>query len=143
MKHLNILACIAILLGVAWLTAPATAAELNEASTLIDVQPRSDLAGSPPAFASAIDDLPLMDGLSPVADHDMLFVVPRQGRLAETVTEGTVDIDDVYRFYRHSLPQLGWTIVDGRTYDRGGERLRIDAHADGKVSTVRFSVHPQ
>lgn len=118
------------------------AAELNSTSTLQDTVPPQSIP-VPTKFASAIEDLPLMPGLSPLADEDTLFVVPHEGRIAESVAVGSVDIDDVYKFYRSSLPQLGWKIVDGRTYIRANEVLRIDAHADGKVSTVRFSVKPK
>ena len=64
------------------------------------------------------------------------------GRIAETNAIGPVDIDDVYKFYRHSLPHLGWKVVDTRTYVREGEQLRIDAHANQKITLVRFTVKP-
>jgi len=79
-----------------------------------------------------------MPGLDPVADEDMVFSVPHAGRIAESYAQGTMDIDDVYKFYGKSLPHLGWKVVDGRTYDRDGERLRIEAHANGKVRPCVF-----
>jgi hypothetical protein len=109
---------------------PAHAATLNQAS------------GGEQQFASVIDDLPLMTGLKPVEDSDVLFVEPHEGRIAETEASGAVDIDEVYNFYRRSLPHLGWKVIDGRTYEREGERLLIDARADGRITTVRFSVKP-
>ncbi len=93
-------------------------------------------------FTSVIDDLPLMPGLKTVEDKDVLFIEPHEGRIAETEAMGAVDIDEVYNFYRRSLPHLGWKIIDGRTYEREGEHLRIDAHADGKITTVEFTVKP-
>lgn len=93
-------------------------------------------------FTNVIDDLPLMPELKIVQDEDILFVEPHQGRIAETEATGAVDIDEVYNFYRRSLPHLGWKVIDGRTYQREGERLVIEAHADGRTTTVRFSVKP-
>jgi hypothetical protein len=99
--------------------------------------------GPPEAqFTSVIDDLPLMHGLKTVEDTDVLFVEPHQGRIAETEASGSVAIDEVYNFYRRSLPHLGWKVIDGRTYERDGEHLLIDARGDGKITTVRFSVKP-
>jgi len=93
-------------------------------------------------FTSVVDDLPLMPGLKAEDDKDVLFVEPHAGRIAETEAKGEVTIDDVYNFYRHSLPHLGWKAVDGRTYEREGERLRIDAETSGKITTVQFTIKP-
>ncbi len=124
------------------LTGPLYAATLNTSTNLIDTAPPQTVPAPETKFTPAIDDLPLMPNLNPVPQEDLVFVVPHAGRIAETTAEGPVDIDDVYNFYRRSLPHLGWQILDARTYIRDGERLRIDAHANGKVTTVRFSVKP-
>jgi len=122
-------------------SAPAEAAQVNSHSTLIDRM----FTPSPPApetqFAGAIPDLPLMPALEPQPEEDVSFAT-RNGRFAESTAEGEADIDDVYKFYRRTLPHLGWTAVDGRTYERAHEQLRIEAHANGKVSTVHFTVKP-
>jgi hypothetical protein len=125
-------------------TTPLYAAQLNTKSTLVDTTPPNLVPSPAPEtkFAPAIEDLPLMPDLNPVPDEDTMFVVPSAGRIAQSTAEGPVDIDDVYKFYRKSLPHLGWKVVDARTYLRDGEQLRIDAHANGKVTTVRFSVKP-
>ena len=137
-EHMLLLA--ALLFPVA--SAPAQAAQINSRSTLIDRM----FAPSPPTgpetqFTDAIPDLPLMPGLEPQPEEDVSFAT-KNGRFAESVAEGEVDIDDVYKFYRRTLPHLGWTAVDGRTYERAHEQLRIDARANGKVSTVHFTVKP-
>jgi len=123
---------------------PLKAATLNSSSTLIDQRDAQDITptAQQPQFAHVIDDLPLMPGLEVKPEEDVLFADPTAGRIAETTAEGPVDIDDVYKFYRRSLPHLGWVVVDGRTYRRDGELLRIDAKATGKVTTVHFSVKP-
>jgi hypothetical protein len=138
-----------ILIAIALLTASfcatgAMAATLNSSTTLVDQRDASpqNIAQDEPQFARIIDDLPLTPGLEPVPEEDVLFVTPGVGRIAETSAQGMVDIDEVYNFYKRSLPHLGWRAMDARTYRRDGEVLRIDAHADGKVTTVNFSVRP-
>jgi hypothetical protein len=123
---------------------PLEAAQLNTKSTPAFAQPSPPAAPAAPEtkFDAVIDDLPLMTGLTPVPDEDTLFVEPHAGRIAESVATGEVAIDDIYAFYRRALPHLGWEMVDGRTYRRGGERLRIDARANGNTATVRFSIKP-
>ena len=136
----------ALPLILALIAAPACAAQLNTTSTLTDTEaPPAVMAPEPPApqFVPAIEDLPLMPGLEPVPNEEMVFVTPRAGRIAESTAEGPVDIDRVYWFYRRTLPQLGWQMADMRNYLRDNEHLRIDAHADGKTTTVRFTVKPQ
>jgi len=120
---------------------PLYAAQINTQSTLVDTVPEHDFPASA-RFTKVIDDLPLMPGLQLVEDRDLLFSEPVLGRIAETNAEGPVDIDDVYHFYQKSLLGLGWKMIDARNYLREQDHLRIDAHADGKVTTVRFSVRP-
>ena len=125
---------------------PVQAATLNSTTTLIDQTDSSPEApvveSDQPQFAKVIDDLPLMPGLFLKQDGDVLFAEPSVGRIAETEATGTVDVDDVYRFYRKTLPQMGWKSVDARSFRRESEILRIDVKADGKETTVFFSLKP-
>ncbi len=94
-------------------------------------------------FAKVIDDLPLMPGLTPQDDKDVLFT-SGDARIAQTTVTGSVNIEDVYQFYHKSLPQLGWKYVNERTYERDNEKLRIDVKGSDTLATtvVRFSVEP-
>jgi hypothetical protein len=121
--------------------APIQAAQLNTDTVMTDTVPETTIPSST-TFAKVIDDLPLMPGLQLVEGEDVLFAEPVLGRIAETTAEGTVDVDDVYNYYRRSLPGLGWKVIDARDYIRENDHLRIDAHADGKTTSVRFSVRP-
>lgn len=96
----------------------------------------------PPHFTSVIEDLPLMPGLEPVEDEDVLFDAPGSGRIAETNAMGPVDADDVYKFYKKSLPHLGWHAAGTNTYRRANEELHIDARANQKITLVTFTVKP-
>lgn len=94
-------------------------------------------------FAKVIDDLPLMPGLELQDDKDVLFL-SGSSRIAQTTAVGMVDIDEVYYYYESSLPQLGWKKIDARTYERGGERLRLDVRGNNPsgMTIARFSVEP-
>jgi hypothetical protein len=96
----------------------------------------------PTHFTKVIEDLPLMPGLELVDDEDVLFDAPGSGRIAETNAMGPVDADDVYKFYKRSLPHLGWRMIDFHTYRRESEELRIDARANQKITLVTFTVKP-
>jgi hypothetical protein len=130
-----------LLILLALLPMSAVAAQLNTTTTLRDVQPPQEVEEPSPAFANVIDDLPLMPGLQVVKDEDVLFATSK-ARIAATTAEGPVDIDAVYDFYSRSLPQLGWKKLDSRNYLRGQDRLSIDAHAEDKTTTVKFTLHP-
>jgi hypothetical protein len=127
-------------LAAALIALPLHAAELNQASGADQGSPVPQ--ADPPHFTKVIEDLPLMPGLQLIEDEDVLFATPGSGRIAETNAIGPVEIDDVYKFYRRSLPHLGWKTVDAHTYVREGEQLRIDAHANQKITVVRFTVKP-
>jgi glucose/arabinose dehydrogenase len=132
-----------LIIVLALLLAPcAYAAEINSESTLRDDTPTQDIPNTAPEFTKIIEDLPLMPGLELLPDNDVLFLTARSGRIAESTAQGLVDVDEVYKFYRRSLPHLGWKIIDARTFQRDHDVLRIDAHADQKITTVRFSVKP-
>lgn len=114
---------------------------INKETTLVDTMPETTIPAST-NFAKVIDDLPLMPGLQLVEGEDVLFAEPVLGRIAETTAAGPVDIDDLYRYYSNNLPGLGWKKIDAKNYSRDNDHLRIDAHAEGKITSVRFSVRP-
>ena len=94
-------------------------------------------------FTTAIEDLPLMKGLEIVEENDVLLIFG-SNRIAQTTAKGWVDIDEVYYFYQETLPELGWTAVNAKTYLRDNERLLINASSanpDG-MTHVTFEVEP-
>lgn len=95
-----------------------------------------------PQFSEAIEDLPLMPGLQLAEDKDVLFATPHSGRIASSTASGVVDVDQVYEFYKKTLPSLGWKPLDARTYQREGDKLSIEARARDKTTTVKFTVTP-
>ncbi len=106
------------------------------------------MAGLGPAdaadsFIAGIDDMPLMPGLTQLADRNVVFDAP-SGRIVEAYAEGPVAREAVHSFYARTLPQLGWRKRGGALYVRDGETLRLEfpAARPGGRTTVRFFLSP-
>jgi len=92
-------------------------------------------------FFNLLDDVPVMPGLTPVSDAGIEFDTP-SGRIVESYAIGKTDRKSVLKFYRATLPQLGWRPGAGNAFLRESESLRIDFFGpDGEI-TVRFTVAP-
>lgn len=96
-------------------------------------------------FLGAVDDLPLMPGLTEDTQAAMTFDAP-EGRIVEATAVGAVTRTAVLDFYAETLPQLGWTVENRAvgTFLREGERLVVDFPEPngGDSLAVRFSVTP-
>lgn len=86
-------------------------------------------------FLSAIDDMPLADGVVELADGALVFDKP-EGRIVQVTAlrEGASSPALIRQFYLDTLPNLGWQAgaqAPGRlTFTRKGEILRITLTAD-------------
>lgn len=94
-------------------------------------------------FLKAIDDVPLVAGLTELADP--IVFESDQGRVVRTSAEGQVDGARISSFYTASLPSLGWKPVagaDGLAFERENERLTIGVRepASNKPAQVRFEL---
>ncbi len=98
-------------------------------------------ATDPPAFLIAIEEVPLMSGLTEERTPALNFDKP-DGRLVETYAYGKITAEDAAAFYRAVLPELGWYIIDGLVFSREGEMLRIDLIPEGRLLVVRFVLSP-
>jgi hypothetical protein len=93
-------------------------------------------------YVADVADLPLMAGLEEVTDAGMAFDKP-SGRIVEAYAHGAVAVAAVRRFYRETLPQLGWQRLGRDRFAREDERLEIDyLGADGDL-TVRYTLQPR
>ncbi|NQU56600.1 MAG: hypothetical protein HQ513_05140 [Rhodospirillales bacterium] len=99
-------------------------------------------------FLSAIEDLPLMTGLNEVDGGVMVFDSPA-GRIVEALTMGAVSKDAVLRYYRQTLPQLGWLERPPGQFSREGEMLKLEFPQTQAISgsgspliSVRFMLSP-
>ena len=95
-------------------------------------------------FVPGIPDLPLMPGLAVADPVPVVFDKPG-GRIVEAAALGASSPAAGARFYRATLPQLGWTPgpeerYDALSYARENETLRIEMGEDG---TVRFLLAPR
>jgi hypothetical protein len=95
-------------------------------------------------FVAGIEDMPLMPGLTQLAERNVVFDAP-SGRIVEAYAEGQVGREAVRSFYARTLPQLGWHGQGSDRYVREGETLRIefpDARPGGSRVLVRFFLSP-
>lgn len=131
MKHLFfILSLMALALA-----SPVHASNLNSGSTLAD----EGIIPAPAQNSVMLGDIPLMDGLQIYHDPELIHLFA-DDPTEPVIAVGIVDVDDVYNFYKHALPPLGWQASSGRDYTQSGKTLHIDAHADGKKTVVTFTI---
>jgi hypothetical protein len=123
-------------------TPPARLAALLLAGLLALAAPALALAQPPDGYVADVADLPLMDGLEEVSEAGMAFDKPA-GRIVEAYAHGAVETAAVRRFYRRTLPQLGWQRLGPDRFAREDEELEIDyLGADGDL-TVRYTLQPR
>lgn len=92
-------------------------------------------------FVFGFEDLPLMDGLTQVAQDSVLFDTP-QGRIVQASAVGNATEASVIAFYDSTLPQLGWTQIAAATYQREGEVLRLEFSTMNQQLVVAFLAEP-
>ena len=95
-------------------------------------------------FLAAIEDLPLMPGLTEDANAGVNFDSPA-GRIAEAIAFGNVSARQVLDFYAAALPQLGWRQDGDAEFSREREILKLEFPEPPKAGlplTVRFALKP-
>jgi hypothetical protein len=95
-------------------------------------------------YLSAVDDLPLAQGLTEQKDKTTVFDAP-VGKLITAYATGKVKAADVVDFYDNTLPQLGWEKTASGTYHRKAETLKIDVLGGqgGDPVNVSYTVSSQ
>ena len=99
-------------------------------------------AAAETGFVADIADLPLMPGLAEVPESGVTFD-KASGRIVEAFAHGAVASAEVRRFYRQTLPQLGWDRLGRDAYAREGERLTLDYLGRDGDLTVRYTLAPR
>lgn len=109
---------------------------------LAAVMPAAERASANgPDFLANVEDLPLPGGL--VEDPDARVSFDKAGiRIIEAAASGDVAPDAVTRFYRETLPSLGWVPVGPGAWQRDGEVLRIAVVEAGPPVRVQFTIAP-
>jgi len=95
-----------------------------------------------PRYFSALPDLPLYERLEEVPDSGLLFDNP-SGRIVETFAQGRVSRAEVERFYRRTLPQLGWKPLGKGRFAREGELLALTVREKAGTTTLHLVLSPQ
>jgi hypothetical protein len=95
------------------------------------------------SFLSAIDDLPLMEGLNEAEGETMVFD-SSSGRIVEALGIGMVTRQQVIQFYSETLPQLGWLEISPGHFVREYEALKIEFPTApvGRTLNVLFMLSP-
>jgi hypothetical protein len=93
-------------------------------------------------FVAGTEDVPLMPGLRPVPNSDVVFDKP-EGRIVEARVEGALTREKVEAFYAASLPPLGWKPAGRDVWQRDTERLRLDFAGSGSRLAVGFTLSPK
>lgn len=96
------------------------------------------------SFVSGIDDLPVPNGFEEQQKYSLSYDTVG-GRIVEVLylDQGESTMDFVKKYYRETLPQLGWEKMSYGLYNREGEDLSlvIKKDKDDTVS-VRFMLQP-
>ena len=111
---------------------------------LVGGAPANGTAEDATRFVTAIEDLPLMPGLTEDADAGVIFDSPA-GRIVEAYAVGDVDEKQVLEFYAAALPQLGWRQDGADVFVREREILKLEfpgPSPSGRPLTVRFALAP-
>jgi hypothetical protein len=100
-------------------------------------------AATPPRFFSSMQDVPLVAGLSELADQTVTFDKP-EGRIIESVAEiESGSFDSVKKSYDEALPQLGWNRIAENSYARENEFLHLNFETYDGRNFVRVLVRPR
>lgn len=93
-------------------------------------------------FVAGTEDVPLMPGLMPQPNSDLVFDKP-EGRIVEAGAEGATTRAKVEAFYAASLPPLGWRRLGRDRWQRDSEQLSLDfAGTHGRLA-VGFTLSPR
>jgi len=93
-------------------------------------------------FVAGTEDVPLMPGLRPLPNSDIVFDKP-EGRIVEARAAGVTTRVKVEAFYAASLPPLGWKPAGRDQWRRDAERLKLDFADTGGKLAVGFTLSPQ
>jgi len=94
------------------------------------------------SFVPGFEDVPLMPGLTVVPESGHVFESPA-GRLIEIRATGTVPAAALDKFYRETMPALGWRRTPDGAFVRTNEVLVIEQQSAGGGLTVTFRLSPR
>ena len=93
-------------------------------------------------FLKGIDDIPVYKNMVYV-DESLVMFDKINGRFISTEIIGRYKYDEVSRFYKKILPNLGWKLIKKNKYSRAGESLEIEYKSDGRDLRAIFNISPK
>lgn len=94
-------------------------------------------------FVSGMEDVPLMTGLTEVAEARVEFDTPA-GRIVQALATGGASKAEVPAFYTETLPQLGWQPKGAGVFCREEKTLAVELEESVSPGiTVRFALFPE
>ena len=103
----------------------------------------SAMPASSTLFFETLQDVPVMPGLTELEDYTLVFDKP-EGRIIEMVASiDGASVSDVRKYYRLSLPQLGWVMDSQDNYMRGAEHLSLNFEREQNDSFLRMTIQPR
>ena len=105
--------------------------------------PSAAFADNAETYLSYLPDVPLMSGMTEVADQAVVFD-KAEGRVMETAVLAPLNSEkDVFDFYGTTLPALGWQKLTPDRFLRNGEQLVVKWEKVSDGALVRFSLSPK
>jgi len=93
-------------------------------------------------YSSIIEDLPLMQNMQELTDDSVSFDKPA-GRIVQLTTITSASIPEISKFYKQSLPPLGWEQKSKNTFARENEVMKIEIKNSGSKNYVTFTIQPK
>ena len=88
------------------------------------------------SFLPGTEDIPLMAGLTQVEETASFDNPAERMVLINAQTKKTRN--DVLKFYKQTLVNLGWQVKKTDQFERGSDSLIIEITPNGKVNQIQF-----
>jgi hypothetical protein len=86
-------------------------------------------------FVSGMQDVPLMEGLKVQRDKSSIFDT-LSGKIVSATATGNIPERRVRRFYKDTMPHLGWAEADTLIFLKDDEQVKITTEAQNKSTTI-------
>ena len=99
-------------------------------------------ARSQDRFVAGLGELPLMPGLTEDMTRRLVYE-KAAGRIVNAVAVGPPTVRQIERFYRETLPQLGWQPVSAAKFRREKEILSLTIITLSSGREVQYKIAPE
>ena len=103
---------------------------------------QNSAAYSEPLFFEALHDIPLMHGLTEIQNDTTSYDKPN-GRIIDAfATINGVSKRNILAYYRATLPQFGWGIMEDGKFYRENEILELTFEKSENSDILKISIRP-